>query len=368
MIHYITTNGIGNAWVANELSRLDAAGVPFVLHALRKPEALFHGSDWAVRLNQRTRSIYPLPAPGLVLSLLLAPLLFRGRFFSALINALFGRREHLRARAGGLAHLAVACHWARRMRAAPEPVTHIHSQWIHSCGTVAMYLGWLLGKPFSFTGHATDLFRDRCALLDKIERADFIVCISEFHRDFYLEHGARPEQCVIAYCGIDPAVFHPRAATAPPPATAPTASSLPAAGWSRRRASPADGGMPHACRPRPALRMRHRRQRRTRGQNCARRCEQLGLGRFVTVTGQALQQETHHRLHARRRRVRAALRLGRRQRCRRPAADADGGHGLRPAGNLDSAGRHPGPDPRRRNRRAGRSPTTPRDWPTPSPA
>jgi colanic acid/amylovoran biosynthesis glycosyltransferase len=67
MIHYITTNGIGNAWVANELSRLDAAGVPFVLHALRKPEALFHGSDWAVRLNQRTRSIYPLPAPGLVL-------------------------------------------------------------------------------------------------------------------------------------------------------------------------------------------------------------------------------------------------------------------------------------------------------------
>ena len=170
MIHYVTTNGIGNAWVANELSRLDAAGVPFVLHALRKPEALFHGSDWAVRLNQRTRSIYPLPGPALVLSLLLAPLLFRGRFFAALLNALFGRREHLRARLGGIAHLAVACHWARRMLAAPEPVTHIHSQWIHSCGTVAMYLGWLLDRPFSFTGHATDLFRDRCALLDKIER------------------------------------------------------------------------------------------------------------------------------------------------------------------------------------------------------
>jgi colanic acid/amylovoran biosynthesis glycosyltransferase len=214
MIHYITTNGIGNAWVANELSRLEAGGVPFVLHALRKPEALFHGSDWAVRLNQRTRSIYPLPGPALLLSLLLAPLLFRGRFVAALLNALFGRREHSRARIGGIAHLAVACHWARRMRAAPEPVTHIHSQWIHSCGTVAMYLGWLLDKPFSFTGHATDLFRDRCALLDKIERADFIVCISEFHRDFYLKHGARPEQCVIAYCGIDPAVFHPRAAAA----------------------------------------------------------------------------------------------------------------------------------------------------------
>jgi colanic acid/amylovoran biosynthesis glycosyltransferase len=147
---------------------------------------------------------------GVALSLLLAPLLFHRRLLAALSNALFGRREHLRARVMGLVHLAVACHAARAMRAAPEPVSHIHSQWIHSCGTVAMYLAWLLDVPFSFTGHATDLFRDRCALLDKIERADFIICISTFHRDFYLQHGARPGQCVIAYCGIDPALFHPR--------------------------------------------------------------------------------------------------------------------------------------------------------------
>lgn len=210
MIHYVTTNGIGNAWVANELSRVEAAGVPFVLHALRKPQAVFHGSDWAARLDARTRAIYPLPAFGFVLSLLLAPFLFHRRFVAALLNALFGRREHARARLMGLAHFAVACHGARGVRAAPQPVSHIHSQWIHSCGTVAMYLGWLLDVPFSFTGHATDLFRDRCALLDKIARAEFIVCISTFHRDFYLQHGARPEQCVIAYCGIDPALFHPR--------------------------------------------------------------------------------------------------------------------------------------------------------------
>jgi colanic acid/amylovoran biosynthesis glycosyltransferase len=210
MIHYVTSNGIGNAWVANELSRLETAGVPFVLHALRKPESVFHGSDWAARLDARTRSIYPLPALSFALSLLLAPLLFHRRFLAALANALFGRREHMRARLMGLAHLAVACHGARALRGAAEPVSHIHSQWIHSCGTVAMYLAWLLDVPFSFTGHATDLFRDRCALLDKIERAAFIVCISTFHRDFYLQHGARPGQCVIAYCGIDPAVFHPR--------------------------------------------------------------------------------------------------------------------------------------------------------------
>ncbi|WP_295640374.1 glycosyltransferase [uncultured Methylibium sp.] len=217
MIHYVTQNGIGNAWVANELSRVEAGGVPYVLHSMRRPDKLLHGSAWALRLNEATRVIYPLPPLGLLLSLLLAPLLFGGRFFAALSNALFGRREHLRARAAGIAHLAVACHWARQLRRGAEPVTHIHSQWINSCGTIAMDGAWLLDVPYSFTGHATDLYRDRCALLDKIARADFIVCISEFHRRFYLEHGARPEQLIVAYCGIDPAVFYPPATSTAAP-------------------------------------------------------------------------------------------------------------------------------------------------------
>lgn len=209
MIHYFTSNGVGNAWVANELSGMSAAKIPFVLHAMRKPDRLMHDSDWAVRINDDTRELYPLPPLPLLISLLAGPLLFGGRFFAAMFNALFGKREHLRARVAGIAHFAAACHWARRLRSGAEPVSHIHSQWAHSCGTIAMYGGWLLDVPFSFTGHAADLFRDRCALEDKIHRANFIVCISEFHRRFYLENGARPEQLFIVYCGINPEWFHP---------------------------------------------------------------------------------------------------------------------------------------------------------------
>ena len=93
-------------------------------------------------------------------------------------------------------------------------VSLVHSQWIHSCGTIGMYGAWLLGVPFSFTGHAADLFRERAALRDKIRRASFIVCISSFHRDFYLDEGARPEQLHTVYCGIDVDrfTFEPRAA------------------------------------------------------------------------------------------------------------------------------------------------------------
>jgi len=211
MIHYVTQNGIGNAWVANELSRVEAAGIPVALHAMRAPEKLLHDSPWAVEMNRRTELMYPLPLVAILFSLLAAPFRFRGKFFAALFNAIFGRREHLRARLAGIAHLVVAVHWATGLKRSGRQVSQIHSQWINSCGTIAMYGAWLLDAPFSWTGHATDLFRNRSALLDKIERANFIICISTFHRDFYLQHGARPEQLVIAYCGIDLSWFYPPA-------------------------------------------------------------------------------------------------------------------------------------------------------------
>ena len=175
----------------------------------RRPDRHFFGSPEAASINQQTRSIYPLPKFAFLVSVLLAPLLFGRRFFAALGNALFSRRESLRGRYVGIVHLFVAAHWARNLRRASpqEPVSLIHSQWIHSCGTVGMYGAWLLGLPFSFTGHAVDLFRDRVALDDKIRCADFIVCISEFHRQFYLEHGAHPHQLHIVYCGIDTSAF-----------------------------------------------------------------------------------------------------------------------------------------------------------------
>lgn len=207
MIHYMSSNGVGNAWVGNELRVIGREGIPFVLHSLIRPPATFFSSEDVQRINRETRVVYPLPILGSLRSFAMAPLRFRRRFTEAAWNAIAGKRESPRARAAGLWHFFTACHWAGRLR--DENVRLIHSQWIHSGGTVAMYGAWLLGVPFSFTGHAADLFRDRSALEDKIRRAEFIVCISTFHRGFYLEHGARPEQLQIVYCGIDTSHFSP---------------------------------------------------------------------------------------------------------------------------------------------------------------
>lgn len=205
MIHYMSPIGLSAPWVGNELRWVMRAGVPVRLYAMRSPHQDLHGFDWAQRIHSETRDLYPINPLRLILSSTQAALRFPRRLIAAACNALFGKREHVRARLAGVFHLLVACDWIRRL--STDEVRHIHSQWIHSCGTIAMYGAWLLEVPFSFTGHAADLFRDRCALADKIRRAKFIVCISEFHRQFYLDHGARPEQLVMVYCGIDVSHF-----------------------------------------------------------------------------------------------------------------------------------------------------------------
>ena len=208
MIHYMSTNGIGQAWVGTEIKAVQRAGIPFMLHAMRKPHQFFFESEWSAEINSKTKVIYPVSAFGFAASLLLAPVIFGPRFVKALFNALFGEKESLRVRVSVLFHFLTACHWARVNR--HENISLIHSQWIHSGGTIAMYGAWLLGVPFSFTGHAADIFRDRSALRDKIRRAKAIVCISTFHKEFFLKHGAKEEQLILAYCGINTAHFSPR--------------------------------------------------------------------------------------------------------------------------------------------------------------
>ena len=207
MIHYITSNGVGNATVGNELMVLEKQGIPFVLHSLHRPDAHFFKSDAVATIDNDTKVIYPQSFWRVFYDLCSGPFIFGRSFWGALSNALFGRKETFIVRLKSILHFAIACHWAKSLLRLK--VSHIHSQWINSCGTVGMYGAWLLNKPFSFTGHAADLFRERCALKDKISRAEFIVCISSFHRDFYLSEGADLNKLIIVYCGIDTSLFKP---------------------------------------------------------------------------------------------------------------------------------------------------------------
>lgn len=238
MIHYMTSEGLGSPWVGNELRIVSGAGLPVVLFAMRRPATIHFTSEWAKQMHEATTPLYPLRAWPMIVANLGAPFMFGRRWFAALGNALFGERENLRARLACLAHFFVACQWATQRECEREqrPVSHIHAQWAFGSASIAMYGAWLLDVPFSFTGHAVDLTRQRVALRDKIKRAKFIIAISNWHKDFYVEADAGAtlhvaDKIHVAYCGIytdemRPAPDDQRAARAGQPFTILSAGRL----------------------------------------------------------------------------------------------------------------------------------------------
>jgi glycosyltransferase involved in cell wall biosynthesis len=74
----------------------------------------------------------------------------------------------------------------------------------HVPATIAMYAARQLGVPFSFTGHANDLFTQRSLLREKLLRSAFTACISRWHRDFYRTLADLPDSRLpIVRCGVE---------------------------------------------------------------------------------------------------------------------------------------------------------------------
>lgn len=97
---------------------------------------------------------------------------------------------------------------ARRLR--PLKTEWIHCHFAHSATTVGMYAARQLGIPFSFTGHANDLFQRRCLLRKKLQRAAFVGCISQWHRELYKSIEPDPAgKYQMIRCGVDTTSWAP---------------------------------------------------------------------------------------------------------------------------------------------------------------
>jgi len=101
-----------------------------------------------------------------------------------------------------LVQLVAACALARRARRLQ--VRHLHAHMANAPTTIAMYTAMQLGTSFSFTGHANSLFARRALLAEKLRRAAFVACISEWHRKFYRDFTpVSDERSPIVRCGVD---------------------------------------------------------------------------------------------------------------------------------------------------------------------
>ncbi len=213
-IGYIGVDVLNNTTVCNEALGLLRAGVPLEIVSIHPRErSAFYQDTTQRELRGRVETLSPIKGKHLVFALLSAPLIFGWRFWSMLTRAIFapaeGMRQRLQVIYQTIPALLLAQRWRRR------GIRHIHAHWGHAATAVAMHTAELLGVGFSFTGHGNDLFLHQTCLKDKLRRARFTVCVSEYHRRYYLDLGADPSRLEVVYCGIDVDHFSEEAAAVP---------------------------------------------------------------------------------------------------------------------------------------------------------
>ncbi len=109
-------------------------------------------------------------------------------------------------------HLLEAGYLAHSMR--HKPPDHVHSHFINGPTTIAMFTGLLVGVPYSFTMHASMIWKDPVAFRNKLDTCSFCVSISDYNRRYVLEtYGQRyASRFNIVHCGIDPGASIPERA------------------------------------------------------------------------------------------------------------------------------------------------------------
>jgi poly-beta-1,6-N-acetyl-D-glucosamine synthase len=123
--------------------------------------------------------------------------------FGGIVDAIspgepMGWLERLKVFAGSAAGVGLA----GRLRG--DGTRHIHCHFAHAPTTVGMYAAQQLGVTFSFAGHANDLFQRRVLLTRKLERAAFVACISNWHRELFRELVPGDDEVYpIVRCGVD---------------------------------------------------------------------------------------------------------------------------------------------------------------------
>jgi glycosyltransferase involved in cell wall biosynthesis len=125
-----------------------------------------------------------------------------------LLRSTFGSPRYF---AGALAIFPKVVYFARGMEEAG--VDHVHAHFASHPAAAAFLIRRLVGIPFSFTAHGSDLHRDRHMLREKVAEAAFVVCVSRYNREILLaECGFEfAPKSVVIHCGVDLDLFHPPA-------------------------------------------------------------------------------------------------------------------------------------------------------------
>lgn len=88
---------------------------------------------------------------------------------------------------------------------------HLHVHFADRAATVALCASRLLGKPYSLTVHANDLYAGPVLLSEKIKHARFTVTVSQFNKEYILRNHPNPdaERIVVLHPWVNLSEFQP---------------------------------------------------------------------------------------------------------------------------------------------------------------
>jgi glycosyltransferase involved in cell wall biosynthesis len=214
---YVTTNfrALTLTFVAREVSLLRARGHRVELLALR-PDAPYTADsvecDTSGCLHLLPAS-FPRVVAGVVRCLIRRP----RRLSRAVSAALRSPGDSPGTRLKMLYQIAATTTILARVE--KLDVSHIHAHLASPPGNYAWFLSMLTGIPFSFTGHAADLFCRPEALRAKFADATGVVGISAYNLAFFRSLAPALEHAEVIHCGVDTSryPYRQRNAVATPP-------------------------------------------------------------------------------------------------------------------------------------------------------
>lgn len=201
-----------DTFIQREVAALRRCGLRVETIAVRRPAVREQGTT--EQEEERRRTHYLLPCAPWVLAAAHLGLLLRGpgRYLRAVRLALTVRSPGLRALIYQLFYFAEAGLVAARMRRLG--LRHLHNHAPDSSGYVALLAAELADLTYSMTIHGFGILAEpgRWRLREKIERALFTICISDYARSqamLWSQRSCWPHLHVV-HCGIEPESLTPR--------------------------------------------------------------------------------------------------------------------------------------------------------------
>ena len=130
------------------------------------------------------------------------------RYFRTLWRIIGGNIKSLEFLIKSLAFFPKAIYLAKLVE--KEKITHIHAYWATYPTSVALVASEITGIPFSFTGHAHDIYLDTTHLKEKMMRSAFVTTCTQQNKE-HLKKVAplySERRILVNYHGIEPAHFH----------------------------------------------------------------------------------------------------------------------------------------------------------------